>query len=100
MKGSIMAKEVKINLDVLDKTVEAYQSAIQNLTDAVNQVNTAIEALRTDQWKTNGADAFFAQYDGSWKNNFENHIEYLTHLFDCLILAKTSYHDEYEAKLQ
>lgn len=91
-----MSTEVKVNLDALDTAAEAYRDAVAQLEDAVRRADAAAETLRSGQWKTDGADAFFAQYDGEWKTKFQDHIGYLSHLSECLQLAKTAYHQEYD----
>lgn len=47
----------------------------------------------------NGADAFFENYDDSWKKDFDKHISYLKHLRDCLATAKTAFHERYDSKM-
>ena len=54
-----MAKEVKINLDILDSVKKVYDESIETLENALNELSTTIEELRSQQWKSNGADAFF-----------------------------------------
>ena len=94
-----MATEVKVNLDILDNTKRVYDEAIETLEEAMNKLENTIENLRTQQWKSNGADAFFQNYDGEWKKNLNDHISYLKHLRDCLAKAQTSFRDKYEAKM-
>ena len=94
-----MAKEVKVNLDVLDNTKKVYDDSIDTLENAVRSLSEAIEELRTKSWNTNGADAFFSNYDDSWKKDFNKHISYLKHLRDCLAIASTVFHEKYDSKM-
>lgn len=94
-----MATEVKVNLDVLDNTKRVYDEAIESLTKAMCQLENTIEDLRTKDWKSNGADTFFQNYDGEWKKSLNDHLSYLKHLRDCLAKAQTSFREKYEAKM-
>lgn len=94
-----MAKEVKVNLDVLDNAKRVYDESIETLESTVKSLSETIEELRTKEWKSNGADAFFENYDDSWKKEFEKHISYLKHLRDCLATAKTTFHEKYDNKM-
>lgn len=94
-----MAKEIKVNLDILDSTKRAYDDAIETLETALNELSTTIEELRSQKWKSNGADTFFQNYDGEWKKSLNDHLSYLKHLRDCLAKAQTSFREKYEAKM-
>lgn len=94
-----MAKEVKINLDILDSVKKVYDESIETLENALNELSTTIEELRSQQWKSNGADAFFQNYDDTWKKELKDHISYLKHLRDCLATAQSLYHEKYDAKM-
>ncbi len=94
-----MAKEVKVNLDLLDNAKKVYDESIETLESTVKTLSKAIDELRTKAWKTNGADAFFENYDDSWKKDLDKHISYLKHLRDCLATAKTAFHERYDSKM-
>ncbi len=94
-----MAKEVKVNLDVIDNAKKVYDESIETLELTVKTLSTSIEELRTKAWKTNGSDAFFENYDNFWKKDFEKHISYLKHLRDCLAIAKTAFHERFDSKM-
>lgn len=94
-----MAKEVKVNLDVLDNAKKVYDVSIETLENTVKTLSASIEELRTKAWKTNGADAFFENYDDSWKKDFNKHISYLKHLRDCLASAQAAFHERYDSKM-
>lgn len=94
-----MAKEVKVNLDALAEAKSVYDESITTLEDAVRTLSESIDELKTKAWKTNGADAFFNNYDDSWKKDINAHISYLKHLRDCLQKAKDTFHSEYDKKL-
>lgn len=90
-----MATEVKVNLDLLDEAKRVYDTEIDQLQKAMDELSTAIEQLRCSDWKTNGAEEFFKNYDGSWKVKLKEHIEYLEYLRDCLASAQAGFHEEY-----
>lgn len=94
-----MAKEVKVNLDVLDNAKRVYDESITTLEDTVKALSKSIDELKTKAWKTNGADEFFKNYDDSWKKEINAHISYLKHLRDCLQKAKDTFHSKYDKKL-
>lgn len=48
-----MAKEVKVNLDVLDNAKKVYDESIETLESTVKTLSKAIDELRTKAWKTN-----------------------------------------------
>lgn len=94
-----MAREVKVVFDVLDHTKLVYDESIQELEDALASLEKSIDTLRSEKWKTNGADEFFKSYDDSWKKDLKKHISYLKHLRDCLATAQTSFRAKYDTKL-
>ena len=94
-----MAKEVKVNLDVLDYTKKVYDENIETLEATINTLTASIDMLKTKAWKTNGADALFENFDDTWRKDFEKHISYLKHLRDCLDTAQKEFHKRYDSKL-
>lgn len=94
-----MAKEVKVNFDVLDNAKKVYDISIENLETTVKTLSTAIDELQTKEWKTKGADAFFENYNDSWKKDFNKHISYLKHLRNCLMNAQFAFYEIYESKI-
>mgnify|MGYP000503559699 CR=1 FL=1 len=94
-----MAREVKVNLDMLDDVRHIYSENILRLEEANNRLNTAIEVLRNSKWKTDGARAFLEVYDGENKPKLAAHISHLKHLNDCLDKASKIFHTCYETKI-
>lgn len=94
-----MATEVKINLDTLDAAVRVYNTEIANLEDALKELDSVLNRLRSEDWRSEGADTFFESYDSGWKTRFTDHISYLKHLRDCLVTAQQGFHEEYSRRL-
>lgn len=94
-----MSTEVKIDLGLLDQAVSVYDTQIDTLETAYSEATRGIETLRNSAWKTNGADAFFQNYDDKWKSDFKEHIDYLKHLRDCLKLAQEGFYEEYNKRI-
>lgn len=94
-----MAMEVKVDLNLLDQAVGIYDTQIDALEQAYTQADRSLEELRKSAWKSSGADAFFQNYDDTWKRDFQDHIDYLKHLRDCLKLAREGFYEEYERKI-
>lgn len=94
-----MSTEVKVDLSVLETALSTYDKQILELENAHQEITNALSTLRISAWKSNGADAFFANYDQKWNRDFKDHIEYLKHLRDCLKLAYDGFNEEYNKKI-
>ncbi len=81
----------KIDSDILDKTVKEYAAFLEAVDTAVKNVDLAVNALKTSGWKSPASEAFFDNFDDSWKKNMEDRIKIITHLESCLKTAQEEY---------
>ena len=88
-----------MDLSLLNQVVKTYDTQIDTLETAYSEANRGIEALRDSAWKTDGSDAFFQNYDNTWKKELRDHIDYLKHLRDCLKIAQEGFYEEYNKKI-
>ena len=94
-----MAK-LKIDIDILQDTITAYQTAIDDIEGAVGDAEDAVDTLRTASWKSGASDAFFENFDSNWKKNIEDRIQIIKHLKGCLEEAKKEYDAVYTEATQ
>lgn len=94
-----MAKDVKVNLDLLDSVKAIYDDCIEQLTAANKRLENAIEQLRESEWNTEGSKEFLRLYDEEDKPELSDHISHLKHLRKCLQKASETYHTSYYNKL-
>lgn len=94
-----MAK-LKIDIDILQDTLTAYQTAIDDIEGAVGDAEDAVDTLRASSWKSGASDAFFDNFDSTWKKNIEDRIQIIKHLKGCLEEAKKEYDAVYTEATQ
>ena len=94
-----MAREVKIDLDILALTKQTYDEGIAELNDIIKSLTDIVEQLRHQAWKSEGADVFYQNYETTWKTAFKDHVAYLEHLRDCLETAQTTFYEVYNSRL-
>ena len=94
-----MAK-FKVDIDILQDTVSTYTTVIEDIETAIKDAQDAIDVLKSSGWKTNASEAFFDNFDSSWKTNINNRIKVVKHLKECLSDAKGDYEGLYSAASQ
>lgn len=74
-----------------------FASANNNITDLINQINTAkqtmingLTQIKAD-WVSEGATAFFESIDQDWVTSVENCVDVLNDLLSCISTASTKY---------
>lgn len=80
-----------VNIDTLQQTIIAYQTAIEDIENAIKEAEQAIDVLKGSGWRTNASRAFFENFDSAWKTDINNRIKAVKHLKSCLESAKTDY---------
>lgn len=85
-----MAK-FKVDTDKIQDTITVYQTAIDDINDAIKNAQDAIDVLKSSGWKTNASKAFFDNFDSSWKTNIGNRVKIIEHLKSCLVNAQSEY---------
>lgn len=81
----------KIDTDILQNTISAYQTAIDDIEGAIKDAEQAINVLKGSGWKTTASQAFFDNFDSNWKTGINNRVKVVKHLKDCLEKAKSDY---------
>lgn len=89
-----MAK-LKVNLDVLQRTINTYNTEINNLYNAKNSIQRSLVTLKSSGWNSNASKAWFSLLDDEWIKNIEYQIRVLSRLRDNLIIAKNEYTNVY-----
>ncbi|GHU75012.1 hypothetical protein AGMMS49992_18080 [Clostridia bacterium] len=86
-----MANHLVVDFGRMQDTSDAFITASQGMTALMNDVNAAINTLRTAKWRAKSADAFFAQYSDIWQVAFQDHIKAVDHMAEQLAKANASY---------
>ena len=89
-----MAK-LKVNLDVLQRTINTYNTEINNLYNAKNAIQRSLVTLKSSGWNSNASKVWFSLLDNEWIKNIEYQIRVLSRLRDNLIIAKNEYTNIY-----
>lgn len=89
-----MAK-LKVNLDVLQRTINTYNTEINNLYNAKNAIQRSLVTLKSSGWNSNASKAWFSLLDDEWIKNIEYQIRVLSRLRENLIIAKNEYTNIY-----
>lgn len=87
---------LKVDLDVLQITINTYNTEITNLLAAKTAIRSALSSLKASGWDSGASKAWFSLLDDEWLKNIEFQIRVLTRLRDNLLLAKDDYKDVYE----
>lgn len=91
---------LKVDLDVLQTTINTYNTEITNITAAKSAINRSLSSLKASGWDSGASKAWFSLLDDEWLQNIDYQIRVLTRLRDNLIIAKDEYkqvYDEQEA---
>lgn len=86
-----MAYTLKIDLDELNNTIQAYEGAIIDFETSIKNVDTTLSKLKASGWKSGASTAYFLHYEDTWKENMKKHIKIIKHMKDCLIKARSEY---------
>lgn len=89
-----MAK-LKVNLDVLQRTINTYNTEINNLYNVKNAIQRSLVTLKSSGWNSNASKAWFSLLDDEWIKNIEYQIRVLSRLRENLIIAKNEYTNIY-----
>jgi WXG100 family type VII secretion target len=90
-----MAK-LKVDLDVLQATINTYNVELGNLKDAKKGIQRALNTLKSSGWDSAASKAWFSLLDDEWLKNIEFQIRVLERLRDNLDIAKDEYQEVYE----
>lgn len=88
-----MAKQLKVDFDVFDQSINEYQRAIDLFEEMLGELNKSIDDLRSSGWISAASEAFFETFDNKWKSNMELHIKVLNHFKECLESARSDYRE-------
>ncbi len=86
-----MANMLRVDFDALNETIDLYESALDDFNRMISRLDKAIGTLKSSEWKSDAATAFFNSYDESWKQNMQKHILIIEHLKGCLEEARNEY---------
>lgn len=86
---------LRVNVDVLQTTINTYNTEITNIIAAKSAIVRALTSLKASGWNSNASKAWFSLLDDEWLKNIEYQIRVLTRLRDNLIIAKDEYTDVY-----
>lgn len=90
----------KVDTDTLQDTINTYRTVIDDIEKAIKDAEQAIGVLKGSGWKTNASQAFFDNFDSSWKTGINNRVKVVKHLKSCLEDAKKDYDNLYTAASQ
>jgi WXG100 family type VII secretion target len=86
-----MAKRLSIDLEALQETIDAFQTAIDELNQSVAAVDVAMGHLRATKWHSDASAAYFMQYSDNWRISVKNHLVALLKLSEGLVAANNEY---------
>ena len=86
-----MAKFLCVDFDALNETIDLYESSLDDFKSMISKLDKVIGTLKSSEWKSDAATAFFNSYDENWKQNMQKHILIIEHLKECLEEARKEY---------
>lgn len=86
---------LKVDLDILQTTINTYNTEITNLNAAKSSINRSLNSLKASGWNSGASKAWFSLLDDEWLRNINYQIRVLTRLRDNLIIAKEEYNSVY-----
>ena len=86
---------IKVDLTQLGETIKVYDTAVNDIKTAFSDLDSAINTLKSTDWKSGASRQYFSTYDDSWKQNMLSQQEILEHLKSCLEYARTEYEAVY-----
>lgn len=84
---------LKVDLDVLNRTIHTYNDEIENIENARTNVQRALRQLEHSGWKSQASEAWFSLLDDEWLQNIRFQIRVLKRLRDNMVIAKSEYQD-------
>ena len=90
---------LKVDLDVLQTTINTYNTEITNITAAKSAINRSLSSLKASGWDSGASKAWFSLLDDEWLQNIDYQIRVLTRLRDNLIIAKDEYKQVYDEQV-
>lgn len=87
-----MAK-LKIDLDVLEKTIGTYESQINGFEDARRDVIRALQLLKSSGWDSGSSRVWFELMNTGWLDSMAYHIRVIGELKKELEIAKRNYEE-------
>jgi len=90
-----MSGKLKIDFDVLDKTIETYDSQINGFIEAREGVVRALVLLRQSGWDSGASKVWFELMDTGWLDSMAYHIRVIKELKNELNTAKNNYSEVY-----
>jgi WXG100 family type VII secretion target len=88
--------KLMIDLNQLQETINDYKTSIEDFKQMKDNLDNAIEELKTSGWVSGASTQYFTTYEDTWKTNMDMHMKILIHLKDCLTKAKIDYDALYE----
>lgn len=86
---------LRVNIDVLQSTINTYNTEITNLNAAKSAITKSLASLKASGWDSVASKVWFSLLDDEWLKNIEYQIRVLTRLRDNLIIANDEYTDVY-----
>ncbi len=87
--------KLKVDLDVLRKTISEYDSEINEFEDVRTSIKKALEDLRSSGWDTSAGHKWYATLDDDWVRAFAAQIEVIREMQNELSYARTKYDELY-----
>ncbi len=86
-----MAREVSINLNVLEETANEYRKTHEDISAALKDIDATMQLLQSSKWISEASQVYFTQYTDDWKTSVEHHLVALDKVAEGLEFAKEEY---------
>ncbi len=88
--------DLRFDTDVMQNTINEYQSIYDGIQDLKNRLSKDMEDLRDVYWQSEAGTAFFAKYNAGWADNVDVYLKVVDFLKTQLIDAKGKYEALYQ----
>lgn len=85
--------DFKVDTDMLDKTIKVYDESIQKLLSIKTDINTKIENLKDNDWKSVAGDKFLKSYNDDWAKKVVKYADVVGLLKQLLEKGKSDYEE-------
>ena len=83
--------KLRINLDVLNSTINEYGKHVNNFREAQVKVRNALKALRASGWDTAAGNCWFSMVNDDWLDSMEKEIDVIEEMIKELQIANREY---------
>lgn len=91
-----MALNLKIDLNVLERTIQTYENQIDEFVKARNDVLKALQLLKSSGWDTGSSKVWFELMDTGWLDSMAYHTRVIGELRKELEIARRNYEEVLE----